>query len=96
MIIKFICKMQYCVGIRMNEEEIKKEKIRNLLTPDVLVCRDCRERYKEDVSCSVCGKNMLDPSYKGMVYECPVCGKLYCEECWNKMEEMKEGKKLFH
>ncbi|MBC7128568.1 MAG: hypothetical protein H5T45_02400 [Thermoplasmatales archaeon] len=73
----------------MNEEEIRRERIRSLITPDVVVCKDCRERYKEEVSCSICGKNMLDPNYKGLVYECPVCGKLYCQDCWVKIEERK-------
>ncbi len=67
-------------------DEITKEKIRNILTPDIQVCPACREKYKNEASCSSCGRNMLDPSYKGMVYECPLCGKLYCEECWNSME----------
>jgi len=91
------------MGNKMNEDEIRREKIRNLLTPDVVVCKECRETYKEETSCSVCGINMLDPNYKGMVYECPICGKLYCENCWNKMEaghmeEHKKGeaKKIFH
>ena len=67
-------------------DEITREKIRNILTPDVQVCPTCREKYKEEASCKACGRNMLDPSYKGMVYECPLCGNLYCEDCWNKME----------
>ena len=84
-------------GVKMNEEEIRREKIRNLLTPDVIVCKDCRDKYKDETSCSVCGINMLDPNYKGMVYECPVCGKLYCESCWSKIEEVKqENKGIFH
>lgn len=70
----------------MPENEIKKDKIRNLLTPDVGVCGGCRENYKEEASCHSCGKNMLDPAYKSMVYECPVCGNFYCEDCWKKME----------
>ncbi|RLF52937.1 MAG: hypothetical protein DRN11_00360 [Thermoplasmata archaeon] len=84
------------MGKKMNEDEMRKERIINLLTPDVLVCKDCREKYKELTSCAVCGKNMLDPNYKGMVYQCPVCNKLYCEECWNKMEGIKkESKGIF-
>jgi len=100
--INFICTNGYWMGNKMNEDEIRREKIRNLLTPDVVVCNDCRVKYKEETSCSICGVNMLDPSYKGMVYECPVCGKLYCESCWNKMEEghmethKEESKKIFH
>jgi len=49
---------------KMNEDEIRKEKIRNLLTPDVIVCKSCREKYKAETSCAVCGVNMLDPEYK--------------------------------
>ncbi|MFO8133470.1 MAG: hypothetical protein R6U10_06025 [Thermoplasmatota archaeon] len=70
----------------MQEEGIKKDKIRSILTPDVQVCGRCREQYKEEASCSACGTNMLNPSYNGMVYECPLCGELYCEACWSKME----------
>ncbi len=73
----------------MQEDEIRKEKIRNILTPDIQVCPVCREKYQGEASCSSCGRNMLEPSYKGMVYECPLCSQLYCEECWKKME--KEG-----
>jgi hypothetical protein len=29
---------------------------------------------------------MLDASYTDMVYECPICSQLYCEECWKKKE----------
>jgi predicted RNA-binding Zn-ribbon protein involved in translation (DUF1610 family) len=91
-------------GDSMNDDEIKREKIRNLLTPDVAVCGGCREEFKEVTSCAACGTNMLDPGYKGMTYECPVCGRLYCERCWNKgaahAEEhehaKKEGKGIFH
>lgn len=72
--------------MKMPENEIKREKIRNLLTPDVQVCGECREKYKEEASCKSCGRNMLEPTYKGMVYECPLCGNLYCEDCWKKME----------
>ncbi|MEA2054721.1 MAG: hypothetical protein U9O96_06400 [Candidatus Thermoplasmatota archaeon] len=81
--------------IKMQEEDIKKEKIRNILTPDIQVCGLCREKYKEEASCSSCGCNMLDPSYKGMVYECPLCSKLYCEDCWKKMEHVEEKGGLF-
>ncbi|RLF33361.1 MAG: hypothetical protein DRN21_02280 [Thermoplasmata archaeon] len=82
---------------KMNEDEIRKEKIRNLLTPDVIVCKSCREKYKAETSCAVCGVNMLDPEYKGMVYECPVCGKLYCEGCWNKAGHKEQATKgIFH
>lgn len=70
----------------MQEDTIRKEKIRTLLTPDVKVCGTCREKYKEEASCSACGVNMLDPSYSGMVYECPLCNHLYCEQCWGNME----------
>lgn len=86
----------------MNEDEIRMEKIRNLLTPDVVVCTSCREIYKDETSCSSCNVNMLDPDYQGMVYECPVCGKLYCQICWNKgvhmdeAQKKKEGKGIFH
>ena len=80
----------------MNEDDIRKEKIRNLLTPDVLVCKVCRDKYKAETSCAVCSVNMLDPEYKGMVYECPVCSKLYCEKCWGKGAHKEEGKHLFH
>ncbi|HDS58702.1 MAG TPA: hypothetical protein ENN54_00170 [Thermoplasmatales archaeon] len=69
----------------MQEENIRKEKIRTILTPDVKVCGDCREKYKQEASCSACGVNMLDPSYSGMVYECPLCNELYCEQCWGHM-----------
>jgi predicted RNA-binding Zn-ribbon protein involved in translation (DUF1610 family) len=76
----------------MQEESIKKDKIRNILTPDVQVCGGCCEQYKEEASCASCGKNMLHSSYNGMVYECPLCGELYCEACWTKMEpEHKHG-----
>ncbi|MCD6512235.1 MAG: hypothetical protein J7K61_01350 [Thermoplasmata archaeon] len=68
------------------DEEIARERIRNLLTPEIAVCKPCREKYNELASCSVCGKNLLDPEYKGMVYECPICGNLFCEDCWKKME----------
>ena len=81
----------------MDEDEIRKEKIRNLLTPDVVVCKGCRDTYKNVTSCGACSVNMLNPDYKGMVYECPVCGKLFCESCWDKTGHKKqESKGLFH
>ena len=84
----------------MNDDEISLEKIRTMLTPDVLVCKDCREKYKDLSTCGGCGTNMLDPEYKGMVYECKVCDKLYCENCKDHSDKhskpKKEGKGLFH
>ena len=74
------------INVVTMDEELAKERIRNLLTPEIAVCKPCREKYNELASCSICGKNLLDPNYKGLVYECPICGKLFCEECWNKME----------
>lgn len=74
-----------CV-IKMPDNDIKKDKIRSLLTPDVHVCGGCKEHYKEEASCHICGKNMLDADYADMVYECPICSQLYCEGCWKKKE----------
>ena len=70
----------------MPDDSITKEKIRNILTPDIKVCGACREKYKEEASCSTCGLNMLDSTYNGMVYECPLCNNLYCQDCWGTME----------
>ena len=78
----------------MPDENIKREKIRNILTPDVQVCDACREKYKEQASCSVCGVNMLIPSYTGMVYECPLCNNLYCESCWGTLEPGSEHERV--
>ena len=81
----------------MNDTEIRKEKIRNLITPDVLVCKGCRDTYKELTTCAICDTNMLNPDYKGMAYECPICAKLYCEKCWNKAGgHKKESKGILH
>ena len=72
----------------MPENDIKKEKIREMLTPDVIVCGECLDNYKTDISCSICGIIVLKPSYEGKVYECPICGKLYCETCWGKSQKV--------
>jgi predicted RNA-binding Zn-ribbon protein involved in translation (DUF1610 family) len=71
----------------MPGDELKKEKVRSMLTPEVLVCGSCQQKYSEQASCAGCGKNMLSPGYNGMVYECPLCGELYFENCWDTMEE---------
>ena len=70
----------------MPGEELKKDKVRSMLTPEVLVCGGCQDKYADQASCAGCGKNMLHPDYNGMVYECPLCGELYCEACWDKKE----------
>ncbi len=64
----------------------RKEKVKKILTPDVITCKTCIDDYREDVSCSKCDIVMLKPDYNGRVYECPICGKLYCENCWEKTE----------
>lgn len=64
----------------------KQERVRAMLTPEVEVCGQCQDRYRELATCSACGQNMLSPGYSGMVYECPLCGELYCQSCWDTME----------
>lgn len=73
-------------NINIDEDYNKKEKIRNILTPDVRACEQCIDEYRVDITCSKCSIVMLKPSYNGKVYECPICQKLYCESCWNKMD----------
>lgn len=68
----------------MYKNDIKKDSIRKLLTPDVTVCNRCLDKYKAEISCNICGIIMLKPSYEGRVYKCSICGELYCENCWNK------------
>ena len=70
----------------INDEYNRKEKIRNILTPDVIACQKCIDDYRVEISCSKCDIVMLKPDYNGKVYECPICGKLYCENCWDKTE----------
>jgi hypothetical protein len=70
----------------INEECNRKQKIRNILTPDVRACQTCINEYNVEITCSKCSIIMLKPDYNGRVYECPICQKLYCESCWNKIE----------
>lgn len=70
----------------INEEYNRKEKIRNIFTPDVTACKKCIDDYRAEISCSKCGIIMLKPDYNGKVYERSICGKLYCENCWDKTE----------
>ena len=69
-----------------NESIPRREEVRSMLTPEVNVCGECQTKYKEYSSCGECGQNMLSPDYTSMVYECPLCGKIYCENCWQKKE----------
>ncbi len=59
-------------------------KLRDLLNPAVVVCGECTDELREYMKCSMCEKDLV--SYEGKVYECPICGNLYCSECWNKLE----------
>jgi len=61
------------------------DKLKELLNPTVAgVCRDCEDELKDKMKCSMCGKDLYP--YEGKVYECPICGNLYCSECWDRME----------
>ncbi|KAA0003785.1 MAG: cold shock domain-containing protein [Thermoplasmata archaeon] len=65
------------------------EEIKKILKPDEGICKDCVEEIKK-IECASCKKNLF--SYKGKIYECPLCEQLYCEECWQKFEEKKKFK----
>jgi hypothetical protein len=70
-----------------NVDNPRRDEVRAMLTPEVNVCGDCQTRYKEYASCSSCGQNMLSPGYSGMIYECPLCSNIYCENCWQNKED---------
>ncbi|MEA2054808.1 MAG: cold shock domain-containing protein [Candidatus Thermoplasmatota archaeon] len=65
------------------------DKLRELLSPDTGICKGCADELKDEMKCCMCGRNLL--SYKGKVFECPVCKNFYCSECWDEME----GKEIY-
>ena len=41
---------------------------------------------RTEITCSKCGIIMFKPDYDVKVYECPICGKPYCENCIDQIE----------
>ena len=60
-------------------------KVRQLLDPSEQFCRDCEEELHSEMRCSRCERSLFN--YSGTVYECSVCEKLFCDTCWEEMEE---------
>ena len=65
-------------------------KVRRLLNPSEVFCADCTDEIRAEMLCEHCKKTLFESPDK--VYECPLCEKFYCTDCWTKMERTERFK----